>query len=167
MNAYFDTSLNSSPDLIALRDKMSMLEKVAVNEKFTNISLPDTSGNLISISDYEGSCILLDFWASWCGPCIGEFPALKNTYQKYKDKGFTIIGISFDQDLDHWKNSILNEQLAWVHMSAPEAWASDVGKRYVIGGIPANVLIAPDGTIVGRNLQSLELNQKLSEIFGF
>lgn len=167
LDAYFDSSLNKSPDLIILRNNMSQLEEVSIDKKFTDFTLPDTSGSLINISDYDGKCILLDFWASWCKPCFSQFSALKNTFQKYEDNGFTVIAVSFDHDYDHWKQAILDEQLNWVHLSAPKAWDSEISKLYVIGGIPSNILIAPDGTIVGRNLQPLELNERLTEIFGY
>ncbi len=167
LDAYYDSTLNKSPDLIIIRDNMTRLEPVSVDKEYTDFSLPDTSGQMINISDYAGKCILIEFWASWCAPCLGKFPKLKNTYQKYKDEGFTIIGVSFDMKPDHWKRAILKEQLDWVQLVAPEAAESEIAKRYVVWSIPANILIAPDGIIVGRNLQSFELNEKLMEIFGF
>jgi thiol-disulfide isomerase/thioredoxin len=164
---YNNIPLNDSPTLQILRKRISELDKVAVGKKYTDFTMPDTLGNLISISDYDGQYRLVDFWASWCSPCRKEFPELIKIYHKYKDNNFEVIGISFDSDLDKWKRAIVKDHIEWIQMSAPKSWDSDAGKLYVFGGIPANVLIGPNGTILARNIHGEELQKKLEEIFGF
>jgi len=111
--------------------------------------------------------ILIDFWASWCSPCRAEHPELMKLYQKYEDKGFEVIGVSFDENLARWKKAIINDSLEWVQMSAPKGWNSEIAKTYVFGGIPNNFIIGPDGTILARNLHGKTLEAKLKEIFGY
>lgn len=167
MDTYNHLPLNDSPTLQILRKRISELDQVAVGKKYTDFTMPDTLGNRISISDYDGKYRLVDFWASWCKPCRAEFPEMKKLYQKYRGNNFTVIGISFDDDLSSWKRAIVKDQLEWIQMSAPKSWNSEAGKFYVFGGIPANVLIGPDGTILARNVHGEALKVKLKEIFGF
>jgi len=163
----FSTYLIDTQTLQILRERIVKLEMVAVGKKYTDFTLPDTSGSAISISDYEGKYILIDFWASWCSPCRAEHPELMKLYQKYEDKGFEVIGVSFDENLARWKKAIINDSLEWVQMSAPKGWNSEIAKTYVFGGIPNNFIIGPVGTILARNLHGKTLEAKLKEIFGY
>lgn len=166
MDPVYDASLNNSPYLIYLRERIEGLKLVAVGKKYTDFAMVDTSGSEISISDQDGKYRLVDFWASWCGPCRDENPNLVNMHNKYKGKNFTIIGVSFDKKDDRWKKAIVDDELNWAQMSDLKGWGSAAGKIYMINSIPSNVLIDPDGIIVEKNLRGEALKTKLAELFG-
>lgn len=164
MDSLFDDSLNDSQHVIYLREQIAGLNKVAVGIKYTDLSLPDSTGAIINVSDYDGNYRLLDFWASWCKPCRAEFPNLKKINQKYKDKNFKIIGISIDVNLDHWKEAIKDDQLEWIQMVSPYGFDSKAAKTYMITGVPFTVLIDPEGIIIAKHLRGEALYEKLEEI---
>lgn len=166
MDPVYDASLNNSPYLIYLKKRIVGLKLVAVGKTYTDFAMVDTSGNEISISDQDGKYRLVDFWASWCGPCRDENPNLVNMHNKYKDKNFTIIGVSFDKKGDRWKKAIVDDELNWAQMSDLKGWGSAAGKIYMINSIPSNILIDPDGVIIEKNLRGQELRTKLAELFG-
>ena len=166
MDTVYDASLNNSPYLIYLRERIAGLKLVAVGKHYTDFAMPDTNENEISISDQNGLYRLVDFWASWCGPCRDENPNLVNMYNKYKDSNFTIIGVSFDTKGDRWKKAIVDDELNWAQMSDLKGWGSAAGKIYMINSIPSNILIDPDGTIIEKNLRGEALRTKLAELFG-
>ena len=138
-----------------------------IGKRFLDVQEPDTKGKLRRLSDYagKGKWVLVDFWASWCGPCQEEMPNVVAAYKKYHDKGFEIVGLSFDADRDDWMNAIKTWNMPWIHLSDLNYWESKAGKVYKIEGIPDNVLIDPDGIIVARDLRGPELDRCLSEIF--
>jgi thiol-disulfide isomerase/thioredoxin len=135
-------------------------------EKYTDLSLPDTSGTLISISDYDGSYRLIEFWASWCSPCRAENPNLVSLYDQYKDKNFIIIGYSLDTQLNNWKGALNDDQLIWPNASDLLGWGSEAVSTYDVSYTPYNVLIDPDGYIIGSNLKGQELANRLQELLG-
>jgi peroxiredoxin len=108
--------------------------------------------------------VLLEFWASWCGPCRGENPNLRRQYALYKGKGLEIIGVSLDHDKQAWKQAIEKDQLPWIHVSDLKGWKNEVATSYGIMAVPANFLIDPSGKIVAQNLRGEVLNKKLEEI---
>ena len=165
MDGTYDVSLNASPDLIYLRERIAGLKLVAIGNKYSDITMVDTLGNSISISDQDGKYRLVDFWASWCGPCRRENPNIVNLYEKYKDDNFTVIGISFDENGEKWKKAIVDDKLNWAQMSDLKGWGSAAGKVYIINSIPSNVLIDPAGIIIAKNLRGEDLQAKLSELF--
>ena len=166
MDPVYDASLNNSPYLIYLRERIAGLKLVAVGINYTDFAMVDTSGNEISISDQDGKYRLVDFWASWCGPCRDENPNLVNVHNKYKDSNFTIIGVSFDKKGDRWKKAIVDDELNWAQMSDLKGWGSAAGKIYMINSIPSNVLIDPAGVIIAKNLRGTALRTKLAELLG-
>jgi peroxiredoxin len=128
------------------------------------INLPDTEGKLTTLSSFRGKYVLVDFWASWCGPCRQENPNVVKAYNQYKDKNFTVLGVSLDRARQPWLKAIKDDQLNWKHISDLKYWESAVVPVYRIEGIPYNVLVDPMGNIVASNLRGPALQSKLAEI---
>ncbi len=129
-----------------------------------DFTIKDTLGNPVTLSSFRGKYVLIDFWASWCGPCRKENPNLVKAFNTYKNKGFTILGISFDTKKEDWLNAIHKDGLPWTHVSELEGNDSQTGKLYHVQGIPDNFLIDPSGKIIGRQLRGDQLEKKLREI---
>lgn len=136
--------------------------------QYTDLKMPDPNGIVKSLSDYcgKGNYVLVDFWASWCGPCRAEMPAVKALYDKYKGKGFDIVGVSFDRDKTAWTGAIKKLDLPWHHISDLKGWESEAASVYGISGIPATLLVGPKGEIIAFGLRGEQLSDKLKEIYG-
>ena len=130
------------------------------------IALPSPSGDTLRLSDLRGKVVLIDFWASWCGPCRRENPNVVALYRRYHDKGFEIFSVSLDQNGDAWRKAIKDDGLLWpYHVSDLLSWNSTAGRRYGINSIPATVLVDRQGRILARNLRGEELGNTLEKLF--
>ena len=128
------------------------------------IMLPMPNGKELALSSFKGKVVLIDFWASWCGPCRKEMPNVKRAYEKYKSKGFEIYGVSLDKERDAWLGAIEKDGLTWPQVSDLQFWQSEAAQTYAVQSIPFTVLVGKDGKIIATGLRGVELEKKLSEI---
>jgi thiol-disulfide isomerase/thioredoxin len=151
----------------ARRKEAEEKKTAIIGQKFLDLEEADPEGNLHKLSEYvgQGKWVLVDFWASWCGPCEAEMPNVVAAYKKYHDKGFDIVGLSFDREKDPWVKAITDWDMPWIHLSDLKYWQSVASDVYSVNSIPDNLLIDPEGTVVARGLRGDALGAKLAEIF--
>ncbi len=145
------------------------MQKRLPGQKYHNIELSDTAGTIHKLSEYVGkdNYVLLDFWASWCGPCMMSMPMMKDLYNTYSDRGLQIIGISLDDNRTNWIRAIEREKLPWIHLSDLKGWESAASVAYGIRAIPETVIISPKGKVIATGLRDEELKAKIEELFEY
>ena len=163
-----DSNVRSIPTSISLKNYIEYNKVGAVGTNALDFTQPDTLGTQVSLSSFKGKYVLVDFWASWCGPCRKENPNVVASFNKFKEKNFTVLGVSLDRpgQKDNWISAIHKDNLTWTHVSDLLFWNNAAAKLYRVQGIPFNILVDPQGKIIGRNLRGSDLDSKLCEILG-
>jgi peroxiredoxin len=160
-------SLKATPAVLAYHKRLQDLKKIAIGQTAPDFTQADTAGKKVSLHDFRGQYVLLDFWASWCHPCRKENPTVVKAFHRYKDKGFTVISVSLDAPgaRDKWLKAIHDDGLeGWTHLSDLSFWGNEVARLYCIQSIPQNFLLDKDGKIIAKNLRGDELLTQLDKI---
>lgn len=155
---------SSSPFYNNFHAQYVKLIRFSVGSEVPEIDLPNPDGENVPLSSLRGKVVLIDFWASWCKPCRMENPNVVAAYNEYKDKGFTVYGVSLDRTKNAWVNAIAQDGLTWTHVSDLKFWNSVAAKDYGVSGIPFAILIDQEGKVIGKNLRGRALQQKLAEV---
>jgi thiol-disulfide isomerase/thioredoxin len=159
-----DEGIKNSPKGKEIKKMVDVYSAVAIGKKAPDIMQFTADSRQLSLSSLKGKYVLIDFWASWCGPCRRENPNIVKAYNQFKDKGFTIFGVSYDTKKDRWLKAIADDHLDWYQVSTLEGWGNPTSEMYGIKAIPSNVLIDKEGVIIAKNIFGEKLVKKLSEI---
>lgn len=155
---------SQSPFYQNFKSKVADASRFAPGSEVPEINLPNPEGKMVPLSSLKGKVVLIDFWASWCKPCRRENPNVVEAYQKFKDKGFTVYGVSLDRTKDAWVKAIKDDNLTWTHVSDLKFWQSEAAQAYGVKGIPFALLIDEEGKVIGKNLRGQALHDKLAEV---
>lgn len=147
-------------------EKVDKLKKLAVGQPAPEIALPNPEGQVVKLSSLRGQYVLVDFWAKWCGPCRKENPNVVKAFKRFKDKGFTVYGVSLDRNKEDWVQAIAQDGLTWTHVSDLKYFQSEAARTYDINGIPYSLLLDKEGKIIAKNLRGPALEAKLEEVLG-
>lgn len=161
------TEAKVNTSILQLLEKhIDAMRKTQIGHQFSDLSLKNEYGQLVKLSDHivKNKITMIDFWASWCSPCLAEIPNLVKAYKKYKPNGFEIVGVSLDQNEGAWKQAISNFGMSWPQMSDLKGWKSTAAKAYGVQAIPFTLLVGQDGKIIAKNLHGDELDKKLAEL---
>ena len=163
-----DAKLKTTEGGVQLRDFIADAKIGAIGTDAMDFSQPDTTGKAISLSSFRGKYVLIDFWASWCGPCRSENPNVVENFKKFSSKNFTVLGVSLDRtgQKEKWVSAINEDHLTWTHVSDLQWWSNSVALLYKVKSIPQNFLVDPQGKIVAKNLRGPDLEAKLCELLG-
>ncbi len=154
-------------ETIALIQETTNKQKLTTpGQKFINFEMENPQGKMVQLSDYvgNGKVVLIDFWASWCGPCINDMPEIVELYKEYKGKNFNIVGVSLDNNGEAWKNALKKYDMTWPQMSDLKGWKNEGAQLYAVNSIPCTVLVDGDGIIIARNLRGKALAEKIAEV---
>ena len=162
--AMMDTSLHSNPKIVQTSERIKLLESLSEGQIAPEFSQNDKDGKPVKLSSFRGKPLLIDFWASWCGPCRRANPKVVATYKKYKDQGFQVLGVSLDENKEKWLQAVEKDGLVWTHVSDLKGWGNEAAKLYGVQSIPHTVLIDAEGRIAGKNLHGEELEKKIEEL---
>jgi thiol-disulfide isomerase/thioredoxin len=165
LSSSFDPSIKDSKYGQIIQNRIEVLAKTAIGQPAPEISQTTPEGEELSLSSLKGQYVLIDFWASWCGPCRAENPNVVKLYAEYNPKGFEIFGVSLDKAKDRWVEAIEADGLQWKQVSDLAGWQNAAAREYGVNSIPHTVLIDPDGVIIGRGLRGDDLREKLEELF--
>ena len=152
------------PTLFLMVFSLNLFSQMRPGQNAAELSLPDMNGKMISLSELKGKIVLIDFWASWCGPCRHNNPRLLKLYQKYHEKGFEIYGVSLDDETRNWKKAVQHDRLTWIQVIDDKGWEAPSAALYGVEMIPSSFLIDRQGVIRTINAEGPELENSLKDL---
>jgi thiol-disulfide isomerase/thioredoxin len=160
-----DPSAQQTPTGKRIAERLIVLKRSDIGEQVLNFTQNNTEGQPVRFAEFKGKYVFIDFWASWCGPCRAENPNVLKAYNQYKDKNFTVLGVSLDDNGERWKKAIKDDNMPWTQLSDLKGWKNEVSTYYGIRGIPSSLLVDPEGKIIAKDLRGHALTKKLEELF--
>jgi peroxiredoxin len=161
----FAPEISNSEYVVKLKELVQEQKKTAIGAQAPDFTMNDTEGKPVQLSSLKGKIVLVDFWASWCGPCRQENPNVVKLYQQYHAKGFEILGVSLDRTKEDWLKGIKDDNLTWIHVSDLQYWQNAAARLYGVNAIPQSFLLDKDGKIIGKGLRGEQLAKKMMELF--